>query len=436
MSNEAAELVLACELLPKPSLTSAQYRTWFSIWVVYGSFYLCRVNIGPVRKAIQGELLITPLEMGFVLGALKIGYALGQLINGQIVERFGAKRVLIAAIFGSVASSLFFSLIPDAHLFRIGSLGTLPSQLMIFWFINGYFQAGGWPACVKIVSRWFTTVQRGRVMGVVGTSYQIGSAVTLLGSGWLLSYVGNWRASFWVPSILFGLVGLFALWSIRSAPVDGDVREGRLTIPPPKLPWADTLTTTLTNPAVWLLALGLFGLAIVRYGFYDWVPGQLQELQGTSPALSALKVAVFPLSGAFGSLASNWVSDRYFGGRRAPAIALFIGFVAIFSFVYGYVLPFGTVATVICLAGVGFFVNGAQILLAGTAAQDLARKETAAAAAGFIDFFGYLGAFFGDVVTGWILTKGSYGTATLFWAGAATIAALCVLPLWRARANS
>ena len=46
---------------------------------------------------------------------------------------------------------------------------------------------------------------------------------------------------------------------------------------------------------------------------------------------------------------------------------------------------------------------------------------------------GYLGAFGGDVVTGWLLKHRDFHAAIAFWAAAAVVAALLSALLWRAR---
>ena len=48
----ATETVLAVFHL-KLSLSGAQWRTLFVVWITYGAFYLCRVNIGPARTEIE-----------------------------------------------------------------------------------------------------------------------------------------------------------------------------------------------------------------------------------------------------------------------------------------------------------------------------------------------------------------------------------------------
>lgn len=442
-------------------LSQPQKRTLFVVWITYACFYLCRVPIGPARDAIQKSVGIDPLEMGLVLGSLKIGYAVGQLFTGQLTERFGARRVLVIGMLGSAAACLAFACAPEiAHLlgpalppFASGvttvvrvfaphaKLGAVAALLLSLWFANGLFQAGGWPPTVKVMSVWFTARERGRIMGVIGTSYQVGSAVTILMAGALLSYFKeDWRAPFVFPTILFLAAAFHVMARLREHPEPGEapsvdaldvpheVRRARRSI-------GETLKATVGNGRVWILALGLFGVDIVRYGFLDWAPGHLKTVQASSTVIATLKVAVFPLAGALGALVSGWATDRWFQSRRAPVIAVALAMSGVCTVLYGQMVHVGVGATVACLAGVGFFLYAAHILLVGTAAQDFAKHRTSAAAAGFIDFMGHFGAFGGDVVTGGILRSGTFHTAILFWAGSAVAAAAVVSFLWSAKAR-
>ena len=88
-------------------------------------------------------------------------------------------------------------------------------------------------------------------------------------------------------------------------------------------------------------------------------------------------------------------------------------------------------ATVVLLFWIGFAIFGSQVLLVGTAPADLARRGTAAAAAGFVNFMGYMGAFTGDQVTGYLKHYYDWQTAIYFWAGCAVAAAAVVAVLWR-----
>src|SRR6185436_17610325 len=128
-----------------------------------------------------------------------------------------------------------------------------------------------------------------------------------------------------------------------------------------------------------------------------------------------------------------WTTDRFFQSRRAPVIAITLGSVGVLTLVFDRVAPLGALPTVACLAAIGFFLYGAQILLVGTAAQDFAKRGATAAAAGFVDFMGYFGAFGGDVVTGWLLKNRDFHAAIRFWAASAIVSAILAATLWRAR---
>jgi sugar phosphate permease len=64
---------------------------------------------------------------------------------------------------------------------------------------------------------------------------------------------------------------------------------------------------------------------------------------------------------------------------------------------------------------------------------DLARGGTGAAAAGFVNFIGYIGAaILGDLLTGYLVDNYGWETAIYAWAGWAFGAALLVAILWNA----
>lgn len=439
---------------PVDTLAAARTRTLVVLWTTYGSFYLCRANFGPVRLSMQAALGLTALEMGVVLGTVKVGYALGQLVNGQLTERFGPRRILGAGMIGSAVATLLIAAIPTlaqggvvsagasalagavgSALGGVGietSAGPVLGLLLALAFFNGWFQAGGWPPCVKVAARWFPVERRGFTMGVLGTSLTLGSALAIAVVGFLLWAVGGWRVAFVVPALLLAASFAHTSLRLRERPPPSALAPGDAP-PADRLPVAVALRETLLNRRIWILALGLFGVDAVRYGFLDWAPGHLAEAQQSGAWASAMKTAVFPLAGALGALSSGWITDRFFESRRAPVCAILLGSVAALTVAYRGVVGLGPAPTVVCLALVGFCLYGAQILLVGTAAQDFARRGATAAAAGFVDFTGHVGAFSGDVVTGVMLKHHGWAGAILWWACAAFVAAALVATLWRAR---
>jgi MFS transporter, OPA family, glycerol-3-phosphate transporter len=445
---------------PAETLDKARAHTLFVLWTTYGSFYLCRNNFGPAVSSLRHDLGFATLQIGFLLGAVKLGYALGQLVNGQLTERFGARPVLITGMIGSSVATFLLAAAPwlaalsgpagmpvaalgaTVHAFAgvfglsVSTGGPLALMLLLA-FLNGWFQAGGWPPCVKIAGRWFPVALRGRTMGVLGTSLTLGSALAILLVGELLKFSGNyWRVAFTVPPLLLLASCLHTALRLREHPPSGADLPGAGQAVSDRLPISEALAATLGNPRIWILALGLFGVDAVRYGFLDWAPGHLAEaVPGSDVSSAALKTAVFPLAGALGALSSGWMTDRFFESRRAPVCAMMLGAVALLTLAYRGVVSMGAVPTIVCLALTGYFLYGAQILLVGTAAQDYARRGAMAAAAGFVDFSGHIGAFSGDVVTAWMLKRHGWGGAIAWWACAAFGAAAVVAMLWRVRPN-
>jgi OPA family glycerol-3-phosphate transporter-like MFS transporter len=432
-------------------LASTPGTTLFVLWTTYASFYFCRVNFGPAVPAIQKELGFTAIEVGFLLGAVKVGYALGQLVNGQLTERYGARRILTTGMIGSAAATLLLAAAPS--LSRAGggaALGagvraiaggiglhiadTGPLALMLLLaFVNGWFQSAGWPPVVKIAGRWFTVASRGVTMGILGTSLTIGSALALFAVGGLLSLTGSWRAAFVATAFVLLASCVHMALRLREHPPEPLADARGAVARPERIPLGEALAATLGNPRIWVLAFGLFGLDAVRYGFLDWGPKHLAEVHGAGPAITALKTAVFPLAGALGALSSGPLSDRFFQSRRAPVCAAFLAAMGLLTFVYRSAVGWGTIPTVICLGLVGFFLFGAQILLVGTAAQDFARRGATAAAAGFVDFMGHVGAFSGDIVTPWAQKHYGWNGAITWWGCAGLAAAVLVATLWQAR---
>ncbi|HEY4014241.1 MAG TPA: MFS transporter [Polyangiaceae bacterium] len=449
-------MVAASQTSDAPAVTArARAETLAVLWLTYGSFYFCRVNIGPAVPSIRHALGFSALEMGLVLGTVKLGYALGQLVNGQLTERFGPRRILSFGMIGSSAVTLLLAFTPSvAALPGVGAIVTalagalsgtarglgfdVPANpalatMIALAFANGWFQACGWPPCVKVAAQWFPPQQRGRMMGILGTSYTVGSAIAIAIVGALLSAAhGAWPIAFAVPALVLAASFVQMALRLRESPAAAAAAAaGRPDVKRERMPLRESFRATVRNPRIWVLAFGLFGLDAVRYGFLDWAPGHLAEVHHSGALSAALKTAVFPLAGALGTLSSGWLTDRLFQSRRAPVCAIMLLGVGVMTLVYRVVVGVGALPTVICLALAGFFLYGAQILLVGTAAQDFARKGATAAAAGFVDFMGHLGAFSGDVVTGSMLRRYGWSGAIAWWACAALGASALVATLWR-----
>jgi sugar phosphate permease len=404
---------------PPPGIRTGEGTVLWVIWLTYGSFYFCRQNISTAVPGMKADGL-NDIQVGWILGAWKVAYAVGQLVNGQLAERVPARRLLAVGMLGSAALNVVFGLAEGLYF------------LIFVWAMNGYSQALGWTPCVRVAANWFSAARRGRAIGILGTSYQFMASVTYIVAGASVDWLG-WRGAFYVPAALLAAAAVHMLVFLRETP--GEPATGPPAAGPPPTARtgrpADTILVTLANPALWVLAVTLFLLDACRYFFTDWGLAHLKEVQPSTVLGTAVKYAVLPAGGIVGALFGGWATDRYFDSRRAPVICGLLVLLAALIVGYDVVSGASVEATVVLLFGIGFAVFGAQVLLVGTAPADLARLGTAAAAAGFVNFMGYMGAFSGDLVTGYLKHHYNWQTAIYFWAACSLVAAGVVTTLWR-----
>lgn len=420
------------ERTPDETLLAREQTVIWVLWLTYGAFYFCRTNISaavPGMKATieNGGLGLSPEQVGYILGALKVSYGVGQALNGQMSEHFSARRLLAVGMLGSAALNVVFGLSTGFYF------------LLFVWASNGYCQSLGWTPCMRVVADWVPVLRRGRAIGIIGTGYQVTLGLTYLVAGGSAELLG-WRGALYAPAVLLVLSALFMFVFLVESPERSDRATGYMGGPAQESSgherrpgsFVENVLLTLTNPRLWLLGVSLGLLNACRYGFLDWGLTHLIDTQQTGVAKAALNYAVLPVGAVAGSYLAGWATDRFFGGRRAPVICLLLLALAGLTLAYDATARAGGAAVIVLLLAIGFCIYGPQVLLVGTAPADLARRGTAAAAAGFVNFIGYMGAAAGDVVTGHVLELKGWQVAIYVWAGWALAAAVAAALLWNA----
>jgi sugar phosphate permease len=411
---------------PAPSAsTSAQNAVIWTLWLTYGAFYFCRTNISsavPGLKAsvAEGGLGLSGDEVGWILAGLKIAYGIGQLLNGQISERASPRVMLAIGMFGSAGLNVLFGLSTGFYF------------LLFIWAMNGFCQSLGWTPCMRVAANWIPVHRRGHAIGIIGTGYQITLGLTYLIASQAAHHFG-WRGALYLPAALLTLAGIFMLLFLRERPAetDGD-DDDAVQVAAPRCSLAEGLYWTLYNPALWLLGMALGLLNACRYGFLDWGVTHLMETRDIRVGKAGLNFFVIAIGATAGSYLAGWATDRFFGSRRAPIICLLMALLGLSSLVYDDIVRTSIGGTMAMLVLIGFCIYGPQVLLVGTAPADLAHRGTSAAAAGFVNFMGYMGAATGDVVTGYYSDPehGGWQIAIYIWAGWAFGGAVITALLW------
>ncbi len=403
-----------------------QYRIFATVWITYFAYYLCRFNLSIVKGTLIKGYTWSEIEVGWAFTTLALAYALGQMINGQLADRFGGRRIATLGVAGSVVMNLAVFVLLMVAPPGIGHSRLVFWLFISFWGVNGLFQSMGWSSMVRIMAHWYPTRIRGKVMGAMGTCYLLGNAFTWLVCLILISHFGqqlglDWRSVFLVPAVIFALVGVFFFVMIRNRPEDVGLPAVDIDREPhgntagevaPRI--FDNFILTVRNPHLWIIAGTFFLLDLTRYGFVNWLPGYLteaasvgQDAEWLKTLKMIVKVCVLPLGGVPGVLLAGWVTDKFFGGRRAPVIVIMLLMLGVLSICFPFIPADNTWLLVAVIAMVGFFTYGPHILMVGHAAQDFGKKSGAGGAAGFIDAWGYVGVAVAGVGAGALI--GWYG---------------------------
>jgi MFS transporter, OPA family, glycerol-3-phosphate transporter len=424
---------------PAPHLPSWQWRIFWLLWGAYASYYLCRVNFSVAQPVILKEFPTwTNTQIGMIPSIYAMFYAAGQIVNGTLGQRYGARLMMTIALLIAATTNLLFS------------FTTSFSQMLALWALNGIGQSAGWSLMVQVISNWNTSQRRGTVIGLLSTCYQVGNVASWLLAGLLCETLG-WRAAFWVPSlVLYPMALVFCLF-LRNSPEEAGLPPVRDdgAVPDPKAQagtgpaaaagsWSDTwevLRLTLTNRVLWTLALGFFCMNAVRYSFMNWSVQYMADFHGRTIKGSAITAVAIPLVGSLGAISAGWASDTIFGKRRAPVCVIMMLGLALVCVGFTFIPRGDWILATVVLGLAGFMIYGPDMLMSGAATVDLSHPKAASIATGLTMCLGAMGAIFSGAGVGYLkdLAKGNW--SLVFWVLAclALIPALMMISLWNAR---
>lgn len=153
--------------------------------------YLHRFCFTFVQTYVQEDLGLSDDQLGLLLSAFFWTYALAQVPAGWLSDRYGARVVLTGYI---LFWSLFAGLIGAATGF---------ATFLVFRLASGLGQAGAYPTCAAVVSRWVPFSARGAASSLVAGGGRIGAIIAPVLTAYLvLSFVPEETSSLLVPEDL------------------------------------------------------------------------------------------------------------------------------------------------------------------------------------------------------------------------------------------
>src|ERR1041384_3273247 len=155
--------------------------------------YVDRQVIGILSKDLQAAFKWSEIDYGNIVAAFNAAYALGLLVSGRLIDRFGTKIGYSLAI-------IVWSLAGIA-----ASLARSPFGFGAARAALGVGEAANFPAAIKTVAEWFPKKERAFATGIFNAGTNVGAIVAPLAVPWIYIHWG-WQWAF----ILTGCLGV--LW--------------------------------------------------------------------------------------------------------------------------------------------------------------------------------------------------------------------------------
>lgn len=265
------------------------------LFAVIGALAVANVYFAqPLLGSIADSLAVTPSQIGVVVSATQLGYALGLLFIvplGDLVNRkvLMLSQLLLSALALVVAGSAQQWSTLLMALVLVGLMAVLVQVLV------AYAAALAGPA------------QRGRAVGTVTSGVVLGILLARLTSG-LVADLAGWRAVYFLSAVLM-LVAAAVLW--KTVPTTG--KSAQATSYPALIRSVFTLLLTERT----LQVRGVLALLIFAAFSVLWT-AMVLPLSAAPLSLSHTQVGLFGLAGIVGALASSraghW-ADRGLGQR-------------------------------------------------------------------------------------------------------------------------
>jgi MFS transporter, ACS family, hexuronate transporter len=372
--------------------------------------YTDRAAFGLAAPLFSKELDIGPAELGVLLSAFSIGYAMFNFIGGLASDRFGAKRVFGFAL---ALWSIFCASI--AGTFNFASMF---AARVLFGASEGPFAS----LVNKITNNWFRKDEAAAAVGIGNAGNPFGAAVAGPIVGFIATAWG-WRA----PFLIFGLLGL--IMSIAWVAFASDQPPGG-----PVNKQAEShghggnprLTFYLRQPSIFVTAFAFFAMNYLLFFFLSWFPKYLVDELHFSVANMGL-VTVIPWAlGIVGMGGGGFLTD--FAARRMDRTLsrklVLGGFLALSSICIAFAGRVSEAPAAVALTSLAVLFMYLASSAPWIIVQDIVEPELVGSVGGFNHMIANLGGFCAPLITGFIVKATGQYTSAFALAGAIGIVAV------------
>lgn len=312
--------------LPNDRTTNVRWKILAILVLLSFVGYFLRSNMSVAGESMMGELGLSQIQLGMILGAFAWGYAIFQFPGGLWGDAVGGRRAMawMACLWG--VANLLTGLVPE-----LGSTTLLVGTLIGIRFLMGVVQAPLFPVMGgRIIGDWFPQGGRALPNGLSSSGLTLGAAATGPLIAWLTVSFG-WRMSFVITAPLGFIAAGIWWWYARDTPTDHpDVGPRELALirsdASLEAQAAGDWRLVLRDRNLRLLTASYFCMNYVFYIFFNWFFVYLVQVRGFASVESGFLATLPWLVGAVGATAGGQWCDTLTKSRgirigcRVPAV--------------------------------------------------------------------------------------------------------------------
>ena len=408
----------------------------FHFWMLFWTCFIITFDMydlvvyGAVLPVLIKQWGITPVEAGAIGSYGFFGMMLGAVGFGVLADRFGRKRILLTAVVLFSASTALCGFAPS------------PTVFSVFRFLAGLGIGGILPTVIATLTDYAPKGRANSYVAIVMSFFHVGGIVAALVAMALIPRLG-WQAVYWLaaiplffvpfmgryfpdsPSVLVRRRGPDAALRVLGDLAGRPVAAAEVSFPAPeakeqRAPIQALFTEgrALGTVMIWI---AFFMCLLMLNGLTVWLP-QLMVRSGYDLG-SSLNFPIWQNIGAIvGTLFFGRLADRL--GVKRVLVPMYVG-AAISLGLLGF--GSGLVLLLALIAVTGATANGAQNLSYAFVAQYYP-PFMRSTAIGLASAVGRIGAIFGPIFGGVLLTMNLPISANFLWFGLPGL--LAALAFW------
>lgn len=358
-----------------------------------------------IDEGFKQEFNFTKIELGYIDAAFKAAYALGFLVVGSFIDKFGTR-------IGFIFSISFWSLAAMMHGWAIGF-----KSFAFARFGLGLGESGHFPGAIKTVAEWFPKKERSLATGIFNSGANIGAiAAPLMVPYITLTY--GWRWAFVITGALGFIWLIFWVW-IYNKPEDTDALNAKelayiksdFEENYEKIPWISLFKYKQT----WAFICGKFFCDPIWWFYLTWLPMFFNENVNLDRQIDLKNVGlpflIIYIISDLGSIAGGWLSSHFIrmgwsvnAARKTTMLICALCVVPIFY--TSFTTSFWVAIALISLATAAHQANSANVY---TLVSDMFPKQAVASVTGIGGMFGAVGGVLLAAASGIIIQSVGYG---------------------------